>query len=183
MFEKAKEEMAKVVAMLREDIASVRTSKANPALIENVEVLAYEGSGKLKVKELALITVGSANTLLVQPWDLKVIENVAKALEGAGLGLAVAVSGKTIRVVIPPLSAERRQEYVRLVKKRLEAAKVMIRQVRAEERSRILDQGEAGEISKDEAFRQEAKLQELTDSYIDEIDQLGNRKITELESL
>jgi len=183
MFEKAKEEMAKVMAMLREDIASVRTSKANPALIENIEVSAYEGSGKLKVKELASITVESANTLLIQPWDLKVTGDLAKALEGASMGLAVAISGKMIRVVIPPLSAERRQEYVRLVKKRLEAAKVMIRQVRAEERSRLLDQREAGGISKDEAFRQEAKLQELTDNYTDEIDQLGNRKIIELESL
>jgi len=183
MFEKVSEEMAKIVAMLREDIASVRTSKANPALIENVEVPAYEGAGKLKVKELASITVESANTLQIQPWDSKVTRNLAKALEETNMGLSVTISGKMIRAVMPPLSAERRREYTRLVRKRLEAAKVMIRQVRAEERSRILGQREAGEISKDEAFRQEAKLQELTDDYIDKIDQLGNRKIIELESL
>ncbi len=183
MFEKAKDEMAKIVAMFREDIASVRTSRANPALVENIEVLAYEGTGRLKIKELASITVESANALLIQPWDSKVGKNIARSLEEADMGLSVTISGEVVRAIMPPLSAERRKEYIRLVKKKIEAAKVMIRQTRTEERSRILEQKGAGEISEDEAFRQEERLQELTDDHIDKIDQLGIKKIAELESL
>jgi len=183
MFEKTKAQLGKTLDLLREDLASIRTSRANPALIENIGVLAYEGAQELKIKELASINTEGATALIIQPWDPKVSKSIAEALEKSDLGLSVAVSTQTIRASLPPLSAQRRKEYIRLLKKKLEATRVMIRQVRAEERSKVLDQKEAGEISEDEAFRQEEKLQELTDNYIDKIDQIGDKKIAELESL
>jgi ribosome recycling factor len=183
MFEETKAQMGKTLDLLREDLASIRTSRANPALIENIDVSAYQGAQELKIKELASINTEGANTLIIQPWDPKVSKSIAEALEKSDLGLSVAVSGQTVRASMPPLSTQRRKEYIKLLKKKLEAARVMIRQVRSEERSKILDQKEAGEISEDEAFRQEEKLQELTDNYIDKIDQVGDKKIAELESL
>jgi ribosome recycling factor len=183
MLEETKTKMAQALDLLREDVASMRTSRANPALIENIGILAYEGAEELKIKELASISVEGANCLVIQPWDPKVAKNIAQALEASELGLSVTVGKDAVRATLPSLSAQRREEYIRLLKKKLEAARVMIRQIRAEERSRILDQKETGAISQDDAFRQEEKLQELTDSQIEEIDRLGDKKITELESL
>ena len=183
MFEGAKNKMAKVLGLFQEDIASIRTSRANPALIENIIVTVYEGASQLKIKELASITSEGPNTLLIQPWDPKVSKDIVRALGVSEIGLSVTVSGEVIRAIMAPLSTQRREEYIRLLKKRLESVRVMIRRIRAEERSEILGQKEAGEISEDEAFRLEEKLQELTDSQIDKIGQLGNRKVTELESL
>lgn len=175
--------MVQALDLLREDVASMRTSRANPALIENIRVSAYQGAGELKIKELASISVEGAACLVIQPWDSKVVKNIAQALETSDLGLSVAVGKDAVRATLPPLSAQRREEYIRLLKKKLEAARVMIRQIRAEERGRILAQKDEGQISQDEAFRQETKLQELTDSQIEEIDRLGEKKIAELESL
>ncbi len=183
MFEEARDKMEKVLDLLKEDLASIRTSRANPALIENIGVLAYEGAGKMRIKELASITIEGASVLLIQPWDFGVTKNIIRALEESEIGLSVTVSKETVRATLPPLSAQRREEYVRLLKKKLEAARVMIRQIRAEERSQILEQKEEGKISQDESFRLEEKLQELTDSKISQVEQLGDKKIAELESL
>ncbi|MDD3679452.1 MAG: ribosome-recycling factor, partial [Candidatus Shapirobacteria bacterium] len=115
-------------------------------------------------------------------WDPKVGRNIVHSLEESELGLSITTSGEVIRASLPPLSAQRREEYIRLLKKKLEAARVMIRQIRAEERSRILTQKEVGELGQDEAFRLEEELQKLTDDQIDKVDQLGDKKIIELES-
>ena len=183
MFEEAEDKMAKVLNLFQEDITSIKTSRANPALIENISVTVYEGASQLKIKELASITTEGPKTLLIQPWDPKTGKDIVRALGVSEIGLSVTVNGGVVRAIMAPLSAQRREEYIRLLKKRLESARVMIRQVRAEERSEILGQKEAREISEDEAFRLEEKLQELTDSQIDKIGQLGNQKITELQSL
>ncbi|MDD5073809.1 MAG: ribosome-recycling factor [Candidatus Shapirobacteria bacterium] len=183
MLEETKTKMVQALNLLREDVVSMRTSRANPALVENLQVSAYEGAGELKIKELASISVEGVNCLVIQPWDPKVAKNIAQTLEVSELGLSVAVGKDAVRATLPPLSAQRREEYVRLLKKKLEAARVMIRQIRAEERNQILHQKDAGEISQDDAFRQEEKLQELTDNQIEEIDRLGDKKIAELEVL
>lgn len=183
MFAQAQDKMAKTLEMFREDIASIRTSRANPALIENINVVAYDGASQFKIKELASITTDGSSGLVVQPWDANIIKSIAKALEESEIGLSISINGGVVRATLPPLSAQRREEYVRLLKKKLEAARVMIRQIRAEERSLILSQKDRGEISQDEAFAAEKELQKLTDDQIDKIDQLGEQKIAEIEAV
>lgn len=175
--------MKEAVAMLREDLSSLRTSRANPALIENIKVTAYEGAEQLQLKELGSIRAEDANTLVVEPWDPKTAKNIAATVRQEDLGLSAAVSGNNVRVTMPPLSKERREEYVRLLKEKMESTRVMIRQIRSEQRAQILAAKEEGEISEDEAFRQEEQLQELTDRYVAEVDQLGDKKISLLQSL
>jgi ribosome recycling factor len=183
MFAQAEEKMTKILDMFREDIASIRTSRANPALIENINVVVYDGASQFKIKELASIMTDGANGLVIQPWDVATVKTIAKTLEESEIGLSISINGGVVRATLPPLSTQRREEYIKLLKKKLEAARVMIRQIRAEERGLIFAQKEAGKISQDEAFRLEKQLQELTDNKIDKIDQLGDKKIAEIEAV
>jgi len=180
MFEEIQEKMQRVLNALQTDLSSIRTSQATPALVENILVEAYEGAGKLRVKELAAVTIEGHDTILIRPWDQGVTTKIVQAIEEANIGLTPAINGGFIRMVIPPLSLERRQEYIRLMRRKLEAARVMVRQVRAEERVNIREQKEKGELSEDESFSREEMLQKLTDEFIEKIDSLGKNKEIEL---
>jgi len=180
MFEEIQEKMQRVLDTLQTDLSSIRTSQATPALVENILVEAYGGAGKLRVKELAAVTIEGHDTILIRPWDQKVATKIVQAIEEANIGLTPVINDGFIRMVIPPLSLERRQEYIRLMRRKLEAARVMIRRVRAEERVSIREQKEKGELSDDESFSREEMLQKLTDEFIEKIDSLGKNKETEL---
>ena len=143
--------MAAVLAMLKEDLALMRTSQANPSLVENITVEAYEGSAPLKLKELATITTEGGGTLLIQPWDTGVIKKIVKAINEAEMGLTPIASGNLVRIQIPPLSTERREEYIRLLKNKLETSRVMIRRLRAEKEPKSGKQRKR-EMSENEAF-------------------------------
>jgi len=182
MFELTEKRMDQVFEMLREDLAMIKTSRISPSLVENIVVEAYEGSAGLKVKELGSIIVEGASTLSIQPWDPKILRCIAAAIEESKTGLSAVVSGQKVRVKTPPLSQERREEQIKLIKNKLESTRVMIRQVRSEKRSEILEQKEGGKLSEDEAFREGEELQRLTDQYIDKIDELGEKKIASLRS-
>ncbi len=183
MFEEAEKRMQGVLATLQMDLSSMRASRATPALVENIPVEAYEGAGKSAVKELATVTIEGHNTILVRPWDQGIVAKVAQAIEKADIGSTPAVSGGLIRVTILPLSLERRQQYIKLMHRKLEAARVMIRQIRAEERVGIRGQKEKGELSEDESFSREEELQKLTDEFVEKIDRLGKAKETELNTV
>ena len=183
MFEEAEEKMQRVLATLQTDLSSMRASRATPALVENIPVEAYEGAGELAVKELATISVEDHRIILVRPWDQGVATKIVQAIEKANIGLTPTMSGGLIRMVIPPLSLERRREYIRLMRRKLEAARVMVRQIRAEERAAIREQKEKGELSEDESFSREEALQKLTDEFVDKIDDLGESKEKELEAV
>jgi len=180
MFEEAQEKMQRVLTTLQTDLSSIRTSQATPALVENISVEAYKGAGKLRIKELAAVTVEGHSTILVRPWDQKVAAKIVQAVERANIGLTPAISGGFIRIVIPSLSLERRQEYIKLMRRKLEATRVMIRQIRAEERVNIREQKERGELSEDESFSRGEMLQKLTDEFIEKTDNLGKSKEIEL---
>ncbi|MBP8590905.1 ribosome recycling factor [Candidatus Shapirobacteria bacterium] len=183
MHEETRKKMTAVLVMLREDLALMRTSQATPSLVENITVGAYEGSAPLKLKELATITAEGGGTILIQPWDAGVIKKIVKAINEAEMGLTPMVSGNLVRIQVPPLSTERREEYVCLLKNKLEASRVMIRRLRAERRAEIREAKEKGEISEDEAFFQEEELQKLTNEFIGEIDLLGENKEKDLRQV
>jgi len=172
--------MSKALDITREDLATIRTGRATPALIENITVSVYNGSQKLKIMELATITASDAATLIVTPFDASVIEEMTKGLQEARVGLNPVIDGETIRITVPTLSAEQRQEYLRFAKQKLERGKVMIRQIRHDAMQQVKKATDAKEISDDDKKRIEKRIQEKTDEFNKELDAMGSRKEQEL---
>lgn len=160
------------------ELAGIRAGRANPSLIENLPVDAY--GSKMKLMEVGTIAAPQPTLLTIQVWDASLIEAVVKAIQEANLGLNPGNDGQMIRLALPPLTEERRQEFVKLTHSKLEVAKVEIRQIRQDIRQvweKVKDNGEIGE---DETFRREKLLQELIDKKIIEIEEMAKSKEQEL---
>lgn len=160
------------------EIAGIRAGRANPGLIENIQVEAY--GGKMKLIEVGNISVPQSSLLTVSVWDASILQNVIKAIQEANLGLNPSNEGTLIRLPIPPLTEERREEFIKILHSKIEEAKVGIRNVRQEFRNDWKKESEDGAISEDEFNRREKLLQELIDKKIAEIDELGKAKTEEL---
>lgn len=163
---------------LKMDLSGIRAGRANPALVESVSVDAY--GTRMKMNEIGTISAPQPSLLTIQVWDAGLVQHVIKAIQEANLGLNPSNEGNVIRLPIPALTEERRQEFVKLVHIKLEESRVAIRQVRQETRQEWDKQKEAGEISEDEIFRREKLLQEMIDKKMTEIDELGKVKTEEL---
>ncbi len=163
------------------DIAGIRAGRANPALIENIPIEAY--GGKMKLIELGNISAPQPTLLTIQLWDASILQSVLKGIMEANLGLNPSNDGTLIRLPIPPLTAERREEFIKILHTKIEDAKVAIRQVRQDFRNEWKKQSEDGKISEDEFLRREKLLQELIDKKILEIDELGKAKQQELTEI
>ena len=168
--------MEKAVEVLRLDLATIRTGKATPSLVENIIVSVYSGASKLKVMEVATVAVSDPHTLVLTPFDASIIEEIRKGIMESGAGLNPASDGQVIRISIPPLSQERREELIHLMKQKLENGRIMVRQVRHEAMSDI----KKADLAEDETSRLEKEVQNTTDSLMAEIDALGTRKEEEL---
>ena len=131
------------------DLTGVRTGKASPALVENINIEAYEGSS-MRLKELAAITTPEMRTLVIQPWDASTIHAIEKGIQAANLGLNPSVDGKLIRISLPDLSKERRQEMVKSARKLAEDGRVSIRHVRREAIETLKTEQKAGDITEDD---------------------------------
>lgn len=172
--------MLRALEIIRQDLATIRTGRATPALVENVVVTVYGGSQKLKVMELGTISASDPRTLIITPFDPSIIEEINRGLLEANIGLTPFLDGEVIRISIPALSEERRQDYIKLAKQKLEAGRIMIRQIRHELMSKLKQMFEAKEIGEDDRRRTEEDLQNLTDKMIAEIEEIGRRKEEEL---
>jgi len=166
--------MTKSVEHFSADLATIRTGRANPALIDKVMVPYYGTPTPLN--QLAQISAPEPRLLVVQVYDRSQIGAVEKALRTSEQGLNPANDGQLIRVPIPPLTEERRREYVKLVRQKAEDARVAIRNVRRDELHRIDQMQKNGEIAEDESKRAHARLQKITESQIEKVDALANRK-------
>lgn len=169
--------MQKVLEVLKIDLSTVRTGRATPSLVENVVINAYGGSAKMRVMELATISTSDSQTILITPFDQSIIGEINKGIMEANIGLTPVIDGQNIRISIPLLSEERRQQLVQLVNQKLEGAKIQVRQVRHEG---MTDVKKDEEISEDEVARLEKEIQRLTDETIAQIDALGKKKEEEL---
>ena len=163
---------------LQADLTHIRTGRANPALIEKVQVPYYGTPTPLN--QLAQISAPEPRLLVVQVYDRSQIGAVEKAIRDSGQGLNPANDGQVVRVPIPPLTEERRKEYVRMVHAKTEEARVAVRNVRREEMHRIQQQEKAGEIPADQAKRATDQLQKITDAHTARIDAAGARKEAEV---
>ena len=162
------------------DIAGIRTGRATPALVENIVCPAYGGTQRLKVVELATITAPDPTQIIINPWDKSIIGDIRKGITEANIGMNPSIDGEIIRITMPPLTTEDREKYIKLLSTKLENGKVIIRQVRADEMHEIKKKFEAKEMTEDEKFGNEKKLQEITDEYVGKIEEMGEKKKAEL---
>lgn len=176
----ARDHMKKALEVTSADVASIRSGRATPALVENIVITAYGGSQKLRVLEMATITTMDAKTIVIAPYDPSTLADIEKGITAANTGLTPVVDGEIIRISIPPLSQERRMEYIKLAKAKLESGRVMVRQIRHEAMKDLKTEADEKTISEDQKKIGEKMVQELTDEMIAEIDAIGAKKEAEL---
>lgn len=173
----AEKRMKTAIDDLRKEFQTIRTGRANPALLDRVDVDYYGSATPLK--SLANITVSDARTLTIQPFDKSALKEIEKAIVSSGLGLTPTVDGAIVRISIPALTEERRKELTKLVRKCAEDHKVAVRNVRRDALDELKKQ-KGKEISEDDYKRQEDALQKLTDKSTKEIDELTKAKEAEV---
>jgi len=162
------EKMLKTEDHVVHEFTGVRTGKASPSLIENVQVEAY--GSNMRLKELATISVPEPRMLMVQPFDQSTMKAVEKAIQQSGLGLNPATQGRFIRVILPELSNERRQEFVKLIKRMAEEGRVAVRNERRHAIELLKKLKGAAGVSEDDIKDAETEVQKLTDQYIKRVD-------------
>jgi len=172
-----KQKINKVLDILKSDLATIRTGRATPSLVENIVISAYGGSAKLKVMELATVAASDIQTLVITPFDTSIIHEIQKGIEAANVGFVPVVDGGLIRISIPPLSRERRQELIKAMRHKLENGKIMVRQVRHEAMEDIKKEYEGRE---DDIKRLEKEVQKIVDDTVVSIDEMGDQKEKEL---
>lgn len=166
------------VRHLEESLGSLRAGRATPALVEDLDAEAY--GTRLRLKELAAITTPDAKTIQLEPWDATVVPAVERAIATSNLGVNPSTVGTVIRIVVPPLTAERRVELTRLVRQRLEDAKVSVRNTREKLLKELRALKDRGDLSEDASAREQKKLQNEVDAVIETITELGKRKEAEI---
>ena len=178
VYAEAKTRMRGAVQALEEDLAAIRTGRASPALVEKLQVEYY---GVLTpLIQLASIGVPEPRSLLIRPFDASTLKAIEKAIMASDLGLTPNNDGKAIRLNLPPLTEERRRDLVKIVRNRLEEARVSVRNVRRDSIKDLREFENEKMISEDDLKRGEDELQKITDNFIKEINELGERKEVEV---
>ncbi len=178
IFSKTKEKMNKTINALMSDYASIRAGRANPAVLDKISVDYY--GAPTPINQLAAISVTEARTLVIQPWDMSVNNAIEKAIQASDLGINPQTDGKVIRIVFPPLTEERRREFVKDVSKMGEDSKVAIRSIRRDAIDQLKSMKKSSEITEDDLKYAESHVQEITDKYCKEIDNMVEKKQKEL---
>ena len=174
----AEGKMRKAVEVLHEDLAGIRTGRASPGLVSNIRV-DYHGV-PVPLNQIAGVSVPDARMVVIQPWERDVLPSIEKAILKSDLGLNPSSDGNVIRLASPQLTEERRNQLVKMVRKRVEDGKVAVRNVRREGLERLRELKEGKELSEDEQKRALGRLQQITDSHTDEIDGIAKDKEAEL---
>ncbi|MBI3290254.1 ribosome recycling factor [Candidatus Microgenomates bacterium] len=178
-----RQKMELAVEAVKEDLSSIRTGRATPALVEAIVVTTYGGSQKLKIVELATITTPDPRTILISPWDKSVVFDIKRAVEENKSGLNPVINDDVIRVSLAPMTAEDRESYTKLLGQKLENGKISIRRVRAEAMGEVGSAFERKEFGEDEKFSREERVQKLTDEYVGKIEEMGKTKEQELQQV
>src|ERR1700752_2601968 len=165
----AEETMIKTEEVVQHEFSGVRTGKASPSLVENILVEVY--GSQMRIRELAGITTPEPRALTIQPWDANSLHPIEKAIQKSNLGLTPSVQGRAIRLFFPELSQERRQEFVKIVRKMAEDGRVAIRHVRRDTMEQLKKHAHDSGTTEDDVKHAEKELQKLTDEYIAKIDQ------------
>jgi ribosome recycling factor len=174
----AEHKMARAVEAMERDFQGVRTGRASTSLVERLTV-DYYGT-QTPLNQLAGISVPEAHQIVIQPWDRSVLGAIEKAIQKSDIGLVPNVDGTVVRLNIPPLTEERRKDLVKVVHKRMEEARVEIRNIRRDAAHELQKEERDGTVGADESHRQVEVLQKTTDRFIGEVDRLGGVKEQEV---
>lgn len=165
------EAMTKAVEYAIHEFASVRTGKASPSLVEGLDVMVHSYGAHMKLKQLAMITTPDARLIRIEPFDSSTLQDIDRAIRESRLGLNGSIEGKVIRLPIPTLSQERREQMVKLIKQMGEESKVRVRAARREAIEALKKGQKEGTITEDDLHRLEKEVQTLTDKKTAELDQ------------
>jgi len=178
VFQDAETRMQKTVEATRSELSKIRTGKASPAILDAIRVDYYGTS--VPIKQVASISVPEPRLIQIQPWDKKILPEIEKAIQKSDLGLNPINDGNLIRLPIPPLTEERRKDLVRVVHKLGEEGRMAIRNIRRDANEHLKKAEKNHEISEDDAHRAMKEIQELTDEYIEKIDEVIKAKEKEI---
>ena len=170
--------MKKTIHVLKEEYAEIRAGRANPAVLDKVRV-DYYGT-PTPINQMAAVSVTEARTLTIQPWDVSTVRSIEKAIQASDIGINPQSDGKIIRLIFPPLTEERRKEIVKEISKMGEDAKIAIRSVRRDAIEKLKALKKSSEITEDDLKQGEKKIQDLTDKFCKEIDQIAQDKDKEI---
>ena len=174
----AEANMKKTVEVVKKEFASLRAGRATPALLDKINVNYY--GTPTPVSQMANITAPEARLLLIQPWDKSSLPEIERAIHKSDLGINPSSDGTVIRLAIPQLTQERRQELVKVVRKKAEEGRVAIRNVRRDTNDSLKASEKKGELSEDDLRRFQEEVQKLTDKYVKEVDQITHIKEQEI---
>jgi ribosome recycling factor len=167
----------KCIDALKEDLSRIHTGRATPELVEGLSIEAYGTQSPLK--NLSNISAADARSIVVQPWDKSILEAVVKAVQASNLGFMASIEGEIVRVKIPDLTQERRMEFVKAMKERVEEARIAVRKVRQDMRENIEETEKAG-MSKDEADRMRDEIEKIVKAANEKIEELRETKEKDL---
>ena len=174
VYQNTERKMHRAVEVLQHDLGAVRTGRASPALLEKVQVDAYGAA--MPLTGLATITVPEPRMLVIQPWDKKMLPAIEKAIQKSDLGLTPNSDGSVVRLSLPALNEERRRDLVKQVHKRVEEARVAVRNCRRDAVDDLRKAEKEQHIPEDQVKRAQDRLQKLTDELIRQVDEVGRRK-------
>jgi len=173
--------MQKAIDGLAKELAAIRAGRATPALLDNIMV-DYQGTS-VPLYQLATMSIPEANLIIIQPWDRTSLREIERAILTANIGLNPANDGNVIRVVIPPLSEERRKEVVKLVSRKTEERRIAIRNIRRDGIEKLREMEKNKEISEDELKNNAKKIDQLTEACVDRVNELGRSKEREIQEI
>ena len=172
------ERMKKSLDVVHQNLSALRSGRATTGMVENIRVDYYGTPTPLK--QIANMTIPEPKVLLIHPWDVSVLKAIEKAIADSDLGITPVIDGKVVRLVVPSLTRERREELVKIVKKAVEEGRVSLRSIRRDANEKIKAQEKEKKITEDESFKFQADTQKLTDRYIQMLDQAQEQKEKEL---
>ncbi|MFP4039668.1 MAG: ribosome recycling factor [Desulfosudaceae bacterium] len=181
VYDETKDKMEKSLAAFASDLRKVRTGRASLSLVDGITVDYYGTPTPLN--QMASLSVPESRLIVIQPWDATVIKSVEKAILQSNIGLTPSNDGKVIRLSVPPLTEERRREIAKQLRQMVEDYKVAVRNVRRDANENLKQLKKDGDISEDDAFAARDKVQELTDSYVERIDEIYKEKEKEILEL
>ena len=173
-----KKRMEKTIEALKKDLGKIRTGRASLAILDGIKINYY---GTLTpINQVASLSIPDSKTIMIQPWEPKFIQEIEKAIANSDIGLAPVNDGKVIRLNIPPLTEERRNELVKQTKKIIEQAKIAIRNIRRDMNDKLKTLQKEKKITEDELKKGQEKVQEITDEFIEKIDKIFEEKEKEI---
>ncbi|HHV98139.1 MAG TPA: ribosome recycling factor [Clostridiaceae bacterium] len=177
-YKNTEEKMKKTISVLKEELAGLRAGRANPSILDKITVDYY--GVPTPINQLGNISVPEARIIMIQPWDVKMLKEIEKAIQKSDIGINPNNDGKVIRLIFPVLTEERRKELTKIAKKTGEEAKVAIRAIRRDALEHAKAQQKNKEITEDDLKVIEKDIQALTDKYIEEIDKIVHKKESEI---